>query len=414
MKDELDLERFAAHVAEVQRPTVDNAFLLRRARSRLAVSLQDRAVAERPRRRWPLLGAAAAAAIFGAMMLVLLLRTPEALTFEVGRAPLAGTAGAILRSPERAPLPMRFSDGSSFSAAAGSELEVAELRAEGAVVQLRRGSLEATVVHRAQSRWRVQAGPYTVAVIGTRFSVKWEPSSRSFALDLHEGMVTVFGPALGGQGRRVKTGEHLELGPAPSLAPAAAAPLAPDLVPSVAAAPRAPHAAPSTRAEAPSGAERATPTRPSWKELATAGQHRAAFTAAEAEGLDLILARASVGDLLLLGNTARFAQQPRQAEQAFRAARGRKDGPHQRAVAAFELGRLAHDQSSAYSSAATWFERYLSEEPHGALAREAAGRLVEARHRAGQADAARQAARHYLELYPDGPYAKLARALTVP
>jgi hypothetical protein len=64
----------------------------------------------------------------------------------------------------------------------------------------------------------------------------------------------------------------------------------------------------------------------------------------------------------------------------------------------------------AHGEAARWFEVYLRERPRGDLAREAAGRLIEARLGARDRPAARAAARAYLARYPDGPHAALARA----
>ena len=45
------------------------------------------------------------------------------------------------------------------------------------------------------------------------------------------------------------------------------------------------------------------------------------------------------------------------------------------------------------------------------LAREAAGRLVEAYHQSGDNDRARKAAEQYLRRYPNGPHTALARSV---
>jgi len=80
-------------------------------------------------------------------------------------------------------------------------------------------------------------------------------------------------------------------------------------------------------------------------------------------------------------------------------------------MAAYTLGASAFDQRQAFADAANWFETYLREQPRGALAREALGRLMEARERAGQIEAARSAAQRYLDAYPTGPHEQLARRL---
>ena len=85
--------------------------------------------------------------------------------------------------------------------------------------------------------------------------------------------------------------------------------------------------------------------------------------------------------------------------------RRRFPGSERAAVAAYELGR-----SSSPSEASSWFGHlYLGEQPGGALAREASGRLVEARASAGDDRGAREAAARYLARYPNGPHAQLAR-----
>ncbi|MBI5502016.1 MAG: hypothetical protein HY907_17370, partial [Deltaproteobacteria bacterium] len=53
----------------------------------------------------------------------------------------------------------------------------------------------------------------------------------------------------------------------------------------------------------------------------------------------------------------------------------------------------------------------LAEPRASGIAREAAGRLIEALDRAGHSEAAATAAREYLQLDPDGPHADFARAL---
>ena len=73
-------------------------------------------------------------------------------------------------------------------------------------------------------------------------------------------------------------------------------------------------------------------------------------------------------------------------------------------MAAYLLGRNAPP-----AGAVKWFSAYLAEQPNGALAIEASGRLIEANEAAGDVKAARNAAKHYLLRYPDGPHAQLAK-----
>ena len=73
-------------------------------------------------------------------------------------------------------------------------------------VVLERGSLHAAIVHRADTRWNVQAGPFEVRVTGTAFKVGWDPATEGFTLTLEEGRVVVSGCSLGEE-RVVAAGE---------------------------------------------------------------------------------------------------------------------------------------------------------------------------------------------------------------
>ena len=115
--------------------------------------------------------------------------------------------------------------------------------------------------------------------------------------------------------------------------------------------------------------------------------------------------------MLGLGDTARLAGDSARAKQAYLAVRRRHPGSGAASVAALALGRIAFDHDASFAAAARWFETYLAEQPDGSLAREAAGRLVEAREREGDRVAAGAAARHYLSRWPDGPHAEKARSL---
>ena len=101
----------------------------------------------------------------------------------------------------------------------------------------------------------------------------------------------------------------------------------------------------------------------------------------------------------------RGASQESQIERnALLACRSRFKGQPAAARAAYLFGR-----STGAGEAASWFETYIREQPAGALAREASGRLIESQQRAGNVAGTREAASRYLAAYPDGPHATLAR-----
>ena len=156
-----------------------------------------------------------------------------------------------------------------------------------------------------------------------------------------------------------------------------------------------------------------TGPRSSWKQLAQSEHYADALAAAEAENFDSVCRRASGHDLSLLANAARFAGSARRAEQAFRSVRSRFPSTHEAAMAAFTLGRIAYDDRHSYAEAAQWFESYLRDEPGGGLAREAAGRLIEASCRGQHASCTQLGPDLPLEV-PRGPHAALARSVMTP
>jgi TolA-binding protein len=251
-----------------------------------------------------------------------------------------------------------------------------------------------------------------VLVTGTKFDVGWSAAEQTFTLALHEGSVQVVGPTLGAQGRRVSSGESLRVAVGGPSVPAASAATSSSANAEVGSADIAPG-----DAVAPGDAAVLAPKNGksvvlgSWRRLALEQHYVEALAAAEADGFDASCRAASASDLVLLGNSARFAGSPARAERAFRFARSRFAGTHEASMASFFLGRIAYDQRGNPSEAAHWFQSYLREEPAGGLAREAAGRLIEAERARGDSAATLAAAQSYLQKYPSGPHANLARSV---
>ena len=135
-----------------------------------------------------------------------------------------------------------------------------------------------------------------------------------------------------------------------------------------------------------------------------AGELSHAVKTAQRRGLTGIYQSGAGDDLLALARAARFAGRMDVSRDALMACRARFAGSPQAAMSAFLLGR-----SASGAQAAQWFSTYLKEQPGGALAREALGRLIEAYQAAGDRVSSRSAAERYLKSYPDGPHATLAR-----
>jgi TolA-binding protein len=377
-----------------------------------------------------IVAALAAALVVASIAIGFAVRPRAPMGFALGTI-ATGVVGEWIAAPPTAELPIRFSDGSLLRLAPGGRARVASVASNGAEIALERGSLDLAVVHRDQARWLVRVGPFQIHVIGTRFETSWDPVTEQFGVALREGAITVSGPVVG-DARAVHAGERLtvstatstvEVGsiearvePAPSVdaptvaAPsvvASSAPSAPMRARDLDLDPVTPRTTASSEAAiaAPPGASRG------WAALALDAKYKDALAAAEREGFDTICATASARDLHALGDAARLGGSSARAAQAFNALRARFPGSPDAAAAAFILGRIAQDQSHDYAGAAGWYARYLSEQPGGAFAADAAGRLVEAEDRMGDEGGARRAAARYLAAYPTGSHAAYAKSV---
>jgi hypothetical protein len=381
-----------------------------------------------PRRRRSLLAFAAfaAAAFLLAIAAVWTKTEPSALSFEFGAPPVRGAVGEWVAAGAEAPLCVRFSEGTLLTLAPGARMRVTKTSARGADILIERGTLHAAVVHaEGDTRWAVLAGPFDVRVIGTSFDAGWDPTTETFDLLMKEGSVSVSGPLLR-PGRILIAGEHLVVlvregrmqlttatadpPGAPSSAPAK--PFA--TVNATAPPPGDPSSAPRTadehRIAGGASPAAAPPPRATWKDLAAAGKYRDALAAVEQAGFPQEIERASAGDLLALSDAARFAGRPERAREALLALRRRFGA---KGHSAFLLGKIAADQQGAAADAVTWFETSLEEEPSGALAEQALGRILEIKKRR-DSEAAKPIAARYLAKYPSGAYAPLARSLLAP
>jgi TolA-binding protein len=289
-----------------------------------------------------------------------------------------GVVGAFLQAPEQREMPLTFSDGTVLRLAPRTQARVSSVSTIGATVLLESGALHADVIHRVDTRWSVAAGPFAIQVTGTKFLAEWDPGAESVVVTLEEGSVIVTGCTLGSKGRRIVAGERLTSSCKGATAVESAAPS------SVQSAEPPPALAPSALPDSKEGATKVVAPEPY-------------------RGTDVDLLRAADED--------RFAGRTEQAKAKLKLARTRFPGTAVAASAAFALGRLAFDQRGSYAEAGDWFERYLEESPSGELAREALGRAIESRARAGESARAQVLAARYLAFYPDGPHSTFARRI---
>jgi hypothetical protein len=392
------------------------AGFLERAKARRGLGLMRRPERKHRFSAWQYAAISLAVAA-GALLWLQWPSAPGPLAFTIGSSPQLHQSGAFLAAPSDRELPLRFADGTRFALAGGSSARVASVDAHGAHLVIERGRAVVAVVHRAKSRWRVDAGPFQVAVVGTRFDLSWDVTARVMELHLDEGAVRVSGGLLN-EALEVRAGQRLrafadnarvELSDADEDA-ATLRHSAQEQRRDSAEAPQAEATAdvPRPSVPGPSAAASVNAGPPLWRTLAAAGKFRDALAAAELLGFEAECRRAPGGDLLALGDAARLSGSTERAEQAYTAAHGKLQNGGR---ASYGLGLVAFDQRGDFTRAARHFEAYLREQPGGSLRTEAMGRLLEAWQRAGRVGEARRVAERYLLLYPQGPQAARAKQL---
>ncbi|MDQ2645866.1 MAG: FecR domain-containing protein [Myxococcota bacterium] len=305
--------------------------------------------------------------------------------------------------------PIRFEDGSSIVLAKGGRGRLSS--GETTVrFELETGRADFDVVPNQKRKWTITAGKNEVTVVGTRFSVSYEPSG-AFEVGVERGVVSVRVPE-----RRasveLKAGDHLRGGPGRMEvvqgAAVAAEPAAGERVPDEALEPT-PEASASVAPVAP--ASSAPPQSAEWRDRYRDGQYAEALTllraSRAAERLESLGPRmlADIADVARLGGDLKLAaralgvllrQYPRASEA--------RD-------AQFLLGRV-HALSGDRGSAIRAFESYLETGSSKRYANEAAGRLMELYTERGDTERARAMAERYLTSAPNGPYRRLALSLT--
>ena len=158
--------------------------------------------------RWVSLGSAAAAVAAVVLVVVSLHRSPF-LTFTIDAPTHFGQTGDLLAPPAGQAMAAVFSDGSRVVVGDSSHARIDSVDSNGATVTLDDGHLDATVIHRPQTRWLVRAGEYRIRVTGTRFSTAWSRRDQALTVRLYEGSVVVTGPGMAASGARVRAGRVL-------------------------------------------------------------------------------------------------------------------------------------------------------------------------------------------------------------
>jgi transmembrane sensor len=324
---------------------------------------------------WRAPGLAFAAALL-AVLVWWVHRPPPAgaLALEGGAAPIALGAGSQAKR-------FGFADGSRVDVAAGAELRVVQNDARTFVTALAHGRTTFDVHPGGPRRWVIDAGPASVEVVGTHFTVQRD--GESVAVAVEHGIVLVRSRELAGGSVRLTAGQTVRVarpaGPSASTIPPA--------VPASAAAPVAPVPA----------AALALSTLAAPSEVSSTGS---------AQALD------AVGRALAAADIARKRGDRAEAVRAFEAAlaaAGR--GDRRRGLAALSLARLVLTQNP--DQAARVLRDAFAAMPAGLL-EDALARRVEAEARAGHREEAARLAAEYERQFPAGQRTDEVRRWTAP
>lgn len=357
-------------------------------------------------------GAAAAAALAAGIALYAAWPAAELAASLDG---VALASGSYVQSDAPGGARIAFSDGSEVRVTRGASARVEEITSKGARLRLEDGALEASIVPAPGAEWSVDAGPFVVAVKGTRFTAAWSASAQELRVVLDEGSVSVRGP-LAPDGVTLVEGQtmtanlrndELSITKAePSASAALGAPSAPPLSPSIASPGLGDLESPPPAAPTATVSEVGAPF-VSWSKRVAKGDFEGVLREAEQRGVDGVLSGGSLDDLVALSDAARYAGRGDLSRRALLAVRSRFAGSGPATSAAFLLGRMAHDGGSP-GGAIQWYDRYLAEAPSGTFASEALGRKMLAVRTTQGTGAARPLAEAYLARYPKGGFAAVA------
>lgn len=401
----MSLEKLGETIARAQDPQLPGHIEHARARLLGAAPVRPRRAVLRP---LVLAVAAGLVAVLGVRWWIT--DAPEAITFEVGTR--AGVPHELIQAPAGGDVAVRFSDETTVLFTPQTRGAVEHVTARGADVRIDRGRVAVSMPPQHGARWTFEVGPFALEVAGTRFDAAWD--ERVFELVVHAGSLEVAGPTIVGT-RVVVAGEVLRVAvvrTVDTLVPAAEVRDAGAIVTAVEPEPRTPpHVEPGVAAPPLHAPRIAAPASSSWRALSADGQYAAALAAVGGK-FDELCATASATEVTALGDTSRLAGDRARAQRAYLAVRRRFAGPAA-GDATFALARLAFEAPDD-ELAIRWLEAYLHEDPQAPLAREALGRLLEVLVRTHQGSRAATIAATYLERYPEGPHARLARSVGAP
>ncbi|MBN2525426.1 MAG: FecR domain-containing protein [Deltaproteobacteria bacterium] len=430
-------------VHQVARDVGDGASAERLFAQKIAFAAMVRTARPRQRQRRLMVGLAVSFAALAVVVPALRLGCERDLSFTVGPNHVAGKhwQWEITKAKQRSVF--AFSQGSRFDLHPCTSARVAFANDDKVAVELRRGRIEANIVGNGSTRWMVDAGPWRVTVLGTRFSVNWQEERAVLDVRVSRGKVLVQKKDSPEHGVAVSGGNHFfandkiqSLAPLQtSVAPAAAkvdhgakgdvtTAHTSNAVQSdiridggaegpVSAIPMSSNEVATNQSSMSHSHPDAIPSRrrkssQDWLVHYANGEYGKALDAAARYGIDALTEELDAVRLWKLQDAARVTRNYQVSVKILRRYRERFTRDRNARVAAFLLGRIAMDKNQ-FSSAAHWFNTYINEDSNGPLAEEAHGLLIIVYEKTGQTHMAQLAAQKYLNRYQGGAFAQIAK-----
>jgi len=334
-------------------------------------------------------------------------------------------AGGYLRGSGDDGVRLFFNEGTKVNLMPGARGRVRSVDKEGTRVVLDQGTASFDVARSKERRWLVEAGPFSVAVKGTFFTVSWDPPSEHFELRLEHGSVIVSGPIASGD-IELRAGQRLVVNlpkaetlitedkPAATTSRVASNPssdggsAASALASAQGTSLDAPETTPPSAAATASNGNKVD-RKSSWAEHLAHGRWDRILEEVESRGVDATLETATSEELFALADAARYRRRADLARAALLAQRRRFPGSPRSVDALFLLGRV--EESRDRARALSWYDDYLERAATGGYAAEALGRKMVLTNELKGRALARPIAEEYLRHFPKGSYAGAARTL---
>lgn len=285
---------------------------------------------------------------------------------------------------------LRFNERSTVALQPGATGQLTAVDPAHVEVTLAEGALAAEITKGTGRRWLFRAGPYEVAVLGTKLRIDWSTTRGAIVVSVTEGRVAVTGPGLD-RPRSVSAGESFDSA----------------LLPHTADEPDEPALGEFTRAAAMPRARAPTTTAPppSWRQLLDQGHRAEALSEAKRAGVFRRINELNGDDALLLGSAARLEHQRALAASLLQ--RARVQGDDAGCEAAFMLGKDAATAGN-WALAAQLFGEVSRAERSCPFVEDATGRLISVSIEQGETERAATLAKQYLARWPSGTWAALA------